>query len=71
MQFNSRIPNLVYYLQYLLLENNITDYAQERKIVYIFQLKSFEHNNVIFFHVFLRKCEQLIMVEGEEVEESY
>ena len=40
----------VYYLQYLLLENNITtDDAQKKITVYTFQLNSFEHKNVTLF----------------------
>ena len=48
----------VYYLQCLFLENNIiTDDAQRKSTVYTFQLKSFEHSNLILFQVFLKKSE--------------
>ena len=51
----------VYYLQCLFLENNIiTDDAQRKITAYAFQLKSFEHNNVILFQAFPNKSEKLI-----------
>ena len=45
----------VCYLEYLFLDNIITKDAQRKIIVYTFQLKSFEHNNLTFSQVFRRK----------------
>ena len=50
-----------YDLQCLLLENNIiTDDTQRKNTVYAFQLKSFGHNNVILFQVFLITSKKII-----------
>ena len=60
-------------MQCLILENKIITNDDQRKIIgYIFRLKSFEHNDVILFQVFLEKSEKLISwvpnksVGGEE-----
>ena len=45
----------------LFLESNIiTNDAQKEITVYIFQLTSFEHNNLILFQFFLKKSDKLI-----------
>ena len=56
----------VCYLQCLfLIENNIiTDDAQRTNTVYTYQLKSFEHKNVMLYQVFLRKSGKLISAGG-------
>ena len=54
----------VCYLEYLFLDNIITKDAQRKIIVYTFQLKSFEHNNLTFFQVFHRKSHKLITGGG-------
>ena len=51
----------VYYLQCLLLENDvITDAVERKNIFYSFQLKSFEHNNVILFEKKQKKKKKAI-----------
>ena len=50
LHFYSALFYNVYYLQCLFLENDIiTDAVERKNIFYSFQLKSFEHNNVLLF----------------------
>ena len=42
----------------------VTDDVQRKNNVYPFQLKSFEHNNMILFQVFLKRSKRLISGRG-------